>query len=100
MNVSCAKRNETRLEQQILTPNKFGRLKATGSNYNSPNNAYFMNAREKSHVALYHSFITQKNWLIRLINADKRMSSRFRKIRFEFAEYFQNLASVMSGQSG
>ena len=27
MNVSCAKRNETRLEQQILTPNKFGRLK-------------------------------------------------------------------------
>lgn len=59
MNVSCAKRNETRLEQQILTPNKFGRLKATGSNYNSPNNAYFMNAK-KSHVALYHSCITHK----------------------------------------
>lgn len=46
MNVSCAKRNETRLEQQILTPNKFGRLKATGSNYNSPNNSYFMNAKK------------------------------------------------------
>lgn len=46
MNVSCAKRNETTREQQILTPNKFGRLKATGSNYNSPNNAYFMNAKK------------------------------------------------------
>lgn len=46
MNVSCVKRNETRLEQQILTPNKFGRLKATGSNYNPPNNASFMNAKK------------------------------------------------------
>lgn len=58
MNVTCAKRNETRLEQQILTPNKFGRLKATGSNYNSPNNAYFMNAKKvMSHyiIVLLHT---------------------------------------------
>lgn len=46
MNVRCAKRNETTREQQILTPSEFGRLKATGSNYNSPNNAYFLNAKK------------------------------------------------------
>lgn len=97
MNVSCAKRNEMKLEQQILTPNEFGRLKATGSNYNSPNNAYFMNAKK---VMSHYIILSQKNWLIRLINADKRMSSQFRKIRFEFAEYFQNFAIVTSGQSG
>ena len=60
-----------------------------------------LNECEKSHVAFYHDYsFIKKNWLIRLLNADKRMSSIFRKIRFEFAEYFQNLAIVTSGQSG